>query len=326
VAIARGQGKISGKAKFAQILGLLCSDLFFGTTVAVGQFAVSQLEAATVPAVTPFTVANAASYSDDLGIVYAATGKRFNRVTTPSAAGQYSVNFATGVYTFSAADANAALLISYTYNVATSGNKLTLTNQLMGTTPTFKATFYTSYSGEGLASRLNACTANKLSIGRSTSSILWPSPTPRARSEHCRMMIPGVMVAMGGQQWTVPPLTLGQLPPANAQGTSADRNRLANGRDADRCSSRDRRRGAATELSRYDRRHGRESARSRQRRRCAECRLDRLGTEAAGARAGGSISPWAVLGAGMAVPASNPATPGDIYTGSSPPPVATAIP
>jgi hypothetical protein len=25
------------------------------------------------------------------------------------------------------------------------------------------------------------------------------------------MMIPGVMVAMGGQQWTVPPLTLGQL-------------------------------------------------------------------------------------------------------------------
>ena len=24
-------------------------------------------------------------------------------------------------------------------------------------------------------------------------------------------MIPGIMVAMGGQQWTVPPLTLGQL-------------------------------------------------------------------------------------------------------------------
>ncbi len=53
VAIARGQGKISGKAKFAQILGLLYSDIFFGTTVATGQFAVSQLEAATVPAVTP---------------------------------------------------------------------------------------------------------------------------------------------------------------------------------------------------------------------------------------------------------------------------------
>jgi hypothetical protein len=98
VAIARGQGKISGKAKFAQILGLLYSDIFFGLTPATGQFAVSQMEAAAIPAVTPYTVtvANAASYNDDLGVVYAGNGKRFNRVTTPSAAGQYSVNFASG--------------------------------------------------------------------------------------------------------------------------------------------------------------------------------------------------------------------------------------
>ena len=166
VAIARGQGKISGKAKFAQILGLLYSDIFFGVTAATGQFAVSELEAAIVPAVTPYSVpvANASNYNDDLGVAYSANGKRFNRVTTPSAAGQYSVNFANGVYTFAAADANAALLISYTYNITTVGNKLTLTNQLMGTTPIFKATFYTTYSGEGMALRLNACTATKLSM------------------------------------------------------------------------------------------------------------------------------------------------------------------
>src|SRR6516165_4501711 len=102
VAIARGQGKITGKAKFAQILGLLYSDIFFGLTPATGQFAVSQLEAATVPAAT-----------------------------------QYTVNFSTGAYSFSAADANAALLLSYTYNVAASGSKLTITNQVMGVTPTF---------------------------------------------------------------------------------------------------------------------------------------------------------------------------------------------
>lgn len=166
VAIARGQGRITGKAKFAQILGLLYSDIFFGTTPATGQFAISQSEAATVPATTPYavTAANAASYNDDLGVVYAATGKRFNRVMTPSAAGQYAVNFATGVYTFSAADAGAALLISYTYNETTAGNRLTLTNQPMGTAPTFKATFYTTYGGSGTALRLNACTANKLSL------------------------------------------------------------------------------------------------------------------------------------------------------------------
>jgi hypothetical protein len=166
VAIARGQGKITGKAKFAQILGLLYSDIFFGLTPANGQFAVSQLEAAIVPAATPYTVtaANASSYNDDLGVVYASSGKRFNRVSTPSTLGQYSVNFATGVYTFSSADASAALLISYTYNVATSGSKLTITNQVMGMTPTFKATFYTTYNGDGTALRLNACTANKLSL------------------------------------------------------------------------------------------------------------------------------------------------------------------
>ena len=166
VAIARGQGKISGKAKFAQILGLLYSDLFFGVPATTGQFAVSQLEAAVVPATTPFTVAvaNASNDNDDLGVVYAATGERFNRVTTPSAAGQYSVNFASGVYSFAAADANTAVLISYTYLTNTQGNRLTLTNQLMGTTPTFKATFYTTYGGSGTALRLNACTANKLSI------------------------------------------------------------------------------------------------------------------------------------------------------------------
>ena len=166
VAIARGQGKITGRAKFAQILGLLYSDIFFGAPSATGQFAIAQSEAATAPATTPYmvTVANASAYNDDLGVAYAATGKRFNRVATPSAAGQYSVDFATGAYTFSAADAGAALLISYTYSVTTNGSRLTLTNQLMGTTPTFKGTFYTTYAGSGTALRLNACTATKLSL------------------------------------------------------------------------------------------------------------------------------------------------------------------
>jgi len=166
IAIARGQGKITGKAKFAQILGLLYSDIFFGLTPATGQFAVAQLEATTVSATTPYTVvpANAANYNDDLGVVYASNGRRFNRVTTPSQAGQYSVNFSNGVYTFAAADAAAAVLISYTYNLPATGSTLTLTNQLMGVTPKFKATFYTSYNGSGTALRLNACTANKLSL------------------------------------------------------------------------------------------------------------------------------------------------------------------
>jgi len=172
VDIARGQGKIAGKAKFARIFGALYGDLFFGQTPATGQLTVSENEAATVPATTPYTVtvANAASFVDDLGVYYASganAGNRFTRVTTPSAAGQYSVNLATGIYTFAAADAGAALLVSYAYTMTT-GKKLVITNQLIGTTPVFKATFYTTKTTGGapggLTLTLNACTATKLSL------------------------------------------------------------------------------------------------------------------------------------------------------------------
>src|SRR6185503_9658169 len=133
---------VTGKAKFARIFGAIFGDLFFGQTPATGQLTVSESEAATVPASTPYTVtvANAASYVDDLGVFYAAgvnAGNRFTRVTTPAAAGQYSVNPATGIYTCSAADASAPLLVSYAYNLST-GKKLVVTNQLMGSTPVFK--------------------------------------------------------------------------------------------------------------------------------------------------------------------------------------------
>ena len=170
-AIARGQGKISGKAKFAQIFGLLWADVCFGQTPTVGQLLTMPNEAGTVPAVTPYeiTVAQASAYNDDLGVIYAATGIRFNRVATPSAAGQYSVNLATGVYTFSSADANAAVKISYLYNNTTSGNKLVILNQPLGATPTFKATFNQPISPGPTPNvpwtlRLNACTAQKLSL------------------------------------------------------------------------------------------------------------------------------------------------------------------
>ncbi len=170
--IARGQGKITGKAKFARIFGAIYGDLFFGQTPAIGQLTVSENEAAVVPATTPYTatVTNAANYVDDLGVFYATgtnAGDRFTQVTTPAAAGEYSVNLTTGIYTFAAADAGAALLISYVYNTS-SGKKLALTNQLMGFTPTFKATFYTTKTTQGvpagLALVLNACTATKLSL------------------------------------------------------------------------------------------------------------------------------------------------------------------
>jgi hypothetical protein len=169
--IARADMKVSGKAKFARIYGAVYGDLFFGITPAAGQLIAAQDEAQTVPT-TPFavTVTNAAAYIDDLGVMYAAgnnAGLRFTRVTTPSAAGQYSVVLATGVYTFNTADAGAAVAISYQYTVASAGKKIAINNALMGVTPVFKATFYATKTTAAVVGKealvLNACTASKLS-------------------------------------------------------------------------------------------------------------------------------------------------------------------
>ncbi len=82
-----------------------------------------QSEAATVPAAPgPYTVTSMAPFgpwASDLGVTYA-NGAALTDVTGSPAAGQYNV--ATGVYTFAAADAGAALLISYGFVPAAINN------------------------------------------------------------------------------------------------------------------------------------------------------------------------------------------------------------
>lgn len=169
VDIARGEGKITGKAKFARIYGAVYGDLFFGQTPAVGQLTVANNELDTVGS-SPytFTVSNASSYVDDLGLNYVTSGNRFTRVTSPSAAGQYSVNTGTGVYTFSASDSGVGVNVSYLYNNTTTGKKVALSNQLLGYTPTFKATFFNTKTTQGVAANLvlvlNACVSSKFSL------------------------------------------------------------------------------------------------------------------------------------------------------------------
>jgi hypothetical protein len=174
-ALARGQGKVTGKSKLARINVRLYSDIFFGLTAASGKQTASQDEAATIPATPIFaiTVANASNFVDDLGVAYASNGDPFNRVTTPANAGEYTVNLATGVYTFASPDQNQAVRISYRYAVSTSGFQVTVTNQVQGTTPYFKAVIFQKVSpgapGTGTLSLpwmvyLPACHSNSLSI------------------------------------------------------------------------------------------------------------------------------------------------------------------
>ena len=164
VAIARGTIKTTGKAKVARISGLAFASLFYGVTPVAGQVATAFAEAAIVPAAAPYSVtpANSATFGDDAGLLYAATGLPLIKVASAPAAGQYAL--AAGIYTLSAADAGKALLLTYTYALPGGGQKFSVTNQLTGTTPTFAAQFYTTFQGQAVSLKLNNCTSSKLSL------------------------------------------------------------------------------------------------------------------------------------------------------------------
>jgi hypothetical protein len=153
---------------------LAFANLFYGVAPVAGQVATSFAEAGAVAAAAPFTVTvvNAGSFLNDEGVVYAATGLPLMKVASAPDAGQYSV--AAGVYTFSTVDAGKAVLASYTYTVAGSGQKFTVANQLLGTTPTFQAVFYTSFQGQAVSLQLNNCTSTKLSFQTKLEDFVMP--------------------------------------------------------------------------------------------------------------------------------------------------------
>jgi hypothetical protein len=164
VDVRRGEGKFTGKAKFANISGGLVNDIFFGQSATPGLILSAIGELGTIPAATPYTVTvvNAAAIDTDLGVVYATTGLPFTKVASNPVTGQYAE--ASGVYTFSAGDAGIPVLIDYLYTTATGGTRIALTNQIMGTTPTFMAIF-TAHVGPKVATlKLNQCTSTKLSF------------------------------------------------------------------------------------------------------------------------------------------------------------------
>lgn len=151
---AVGKRTIKGTINFAQISNVLLNQLFFADSVASGivQTTAYPGEAATIPA-TPYqvTVDESADFVEDLGIVFADTGKPLTRLTTGSpAAGQYTVNVSTGVYTFAAADTGKAVLINYTYSVASTGTTLQVTSHVMGYGPILSMNIVFPYDQSGI--------------------------------------------------------------------------------------------------------------------------------------------------------------------------------
>ncbi len=168
IAAARGAGKISGKAKFANIDGPVLNTIFFGNATTVGQKLWSYNEGATLPSSSPYTasVNYATTFDQDLGVAYAANGLQLVRVTSSPSVGQYSVSG--GVYAFSSADAGKAVLITYSYTQTLAGTKAVINNKMMGVAPTFQIDFYDAnpnIPGAQWSLRLYSCISTKLSLG-----------------------------------------------------------------------------------------------------------------------------------------------------------------
>jgi hypothetical protein len=164
--VARGKVKIDIKAKWGLIDPNIYNSIFFGQTVTTGETLAAFNEAGTVPGSTTYTVtaANGATFLNDLGVYYATTGAKLTQVAAGSeAVGKYSVS-AVGVYTFAAADANKAVLLNYTYGSTTTGNTLAVTNQLMGSIPSFQVILANTDKGKTQTLVFYNCVASKLSM------------------------------------------------------------------------------------------------------------------------------------------------------------------
>lgn len=176
VAIGSGTRKMTGKAKLARISGQALGSLFFGVPPSPGSTQTQFGEAASAPASSPYayTPTHHAEFVADQGVVYAASALPLKLVAANPAAGQYAVDG--GLYTFAAADAGAAMLISYTYAVADSGESVAVNAQLIGPSVTFSANLFAAdpTTGKPFSLLLYNCVADKLALGTKLEDFMIP--------------------------------------------------------------------------------------------------------------------------------------------------------
>jgi hypothetical protein len=175
VAVGSGTRKVTCKASLARFSGQALGRLFYNQTPTPGSTVSQFSEVHSVPSSTPFTitVTNSTHFVADQGVVYATTGLPLLNVATLTAAGQYTFNASTGVYTFYLGDAGASLLISYTYvasgSPAATTQNLAIGNPLVGPTSTFSALLFATdpTTNAQFSVTLNQCVASKFSFDTS---------------------------------------------------------------------------------------------------------------------------------------------------------------
>jgi hypothetical protein len=173
--VAPSDMEIKGKAAFGQIDPATFNALMFGDTATPAETTaptISAREQHSVPATSTYiiTVTSSATYLEDLSVYYgnnpSAVGQPFQQVASGPTIGQYSVvqsGVGKGVYTFAAADASAAVLISYKYT-STQGSDLLVTNHLQGYGPYFEMYLTMPFQNAGNMIWLRKCRMSKTSF------------------------------------------------------------------------------------------------------------------------------------------------------------------
>lgn len=173
---ARGTVKATGKVKAATLSGIAWNNIFFGQSFIAGRDTWYIQEAHT-PSGTTQVVTNVTGGIVDLGVTYAATGLPLQRVASGPTVGQYSVVLSTGTYTINVSD-EVALLFTYSnFSASTAGQQMTVTNQPIGTTPTFQLDYYTNLNqpaSEPFSIRLFSCVAEKLTLASKLEDFIMP--------------------------------------------------------------------------------------------------------------------------------------------------------
>jgi hypothetical protein len=162
VALARGAGKATWKAKAAKLNAAAVNSLFFNGTASTGLELTAISEVGTIAA-GAVTVANSAAFQSDLGCVNSVTGVQYTRVASAPAVGQYTV--AAGVYGFNTAENGTVMLFNYSYTAAAGGTKIQVVNQLMGNQTTFQMVFNEKFNSQTVQFRFPSAVANKWTFG-----------------------------------------------------------------------------------------------------------------------------------------------------------------
>jgi hypothetical protein len=156
IARARGKMDVTAKGKFATVDPNLLNQLYFGQTQEAGMVIMAADEEVTGSSAT---VANSAGFQTDYGVIDKSTGQQLTKVTSGPGAGEYSESG--GSYSFGVSGTYA---VSYTYSDSTRGTTITLSNQLMGYAPEFRALLTNEFRTKLFGLELFSCTMGSITI------------------------------------------------------------------------------------------------------------------------------------------------------------------